>query len=79
MAVVINLKESDTITIISILSKEVVDNYLMVEKVTLENMDMFTLEENAENMDMLRELHAQAVDRAKWLEANKELIIASCN
>ena len=79
MAVEIILKESDTITIMSILSREVVESYLMAEAVTLENLHKFTLEENAENLDRLRELKMYAIDRENWLKANKELIIASCN
>ena len=79
MAVGYDLREEDTIVIMSILSREVVESYLMAEAVTLENLHKFTLEENAENLDRLRELKMYAIDRGNWLNTNKELIIASCN
>ena len=79
MAVAYNLREEDTIVMMSILSKELIESYAMAERTTLENMDAFTLEQNAENLDKLRELKMYAIDRENWLEANNELIIASCN
>ena len=79
MAVVYSLREEDTIVMMSILSRELIESYAMAERTALENMDAFTLEQNAENLDKLRELKMYAINRENWLKANKELIIASCN
>lgn len=79
MAVVYNLREEDTIVMMSILSKDLLESYTRAEKVAFENMDSFSLKQNAENLDRLRELKMYAIDRENWLKANKELIIASCN
>jgi hypothetical protein len=53
--------------------------YAIAAQYHKDNMDVFSLEQNADYLDSLRNLKKGIDRQQKWADANKELIVAGCN